>query len=54
MTKNWKILQLEKIWNFIDQKLQFTYPLACLKEFQAAGEAFSPQKGTSITESLNF
>jgi hypothetical protein len=32
---------------FLDQKLQFTYPLASIKDSQATGEAFSPQKRTS-------
>jgi hypothetical protein len=34
---------------FFDQKLQFTYPLASLKDVKATGEAFSPQKRTSST-----
>jgi hypothetical protein len=29
--------------------LQFTYPQASIKDAQAPGEAFSPQKGTSST-----
>jgi hypothetical protein len=29
--------------------LQFTYPLASIKDSQATGEAFSPQKRTSST-----
>jgi hypothetical protein len=37
----------EKNGYFFDQKLQFTYPLASTKNFQASGEAFSPQKRTS-------
>jgi hypothetical protein len=31
----------------LDKKFQFTYPLASTKNFQATGEAFSPQKRTS-------
>ncbi len=34
---------------FLNQKLQFTYPLAFPKDVQATGEAFSPQKRTSDT-----
>jgi hypothetical protein len=34
---------------FLDQKLQFTFPLASIKDSQATGEAFSPQKRTSST-----
>jgi hypothetical protein len=34
---------------FLYQKLQFTYPLASIKEVQATGEAFSPQKRTYST-----
>jgi hypothetical protein len=42
-------LKLKKITRnliiiFFDQKLQFTYPLASIKDAQATGEAFSPQK----------
>jgi hypothetical protein len=37
------------ILNLIDQKLQFTYPLASIKDVQAAGEAFCPQKKTPST-----
>jgi hypothetical protein len=29
--------------------MQFTYPWASIKDVQATGEAFSPQKGTSCT-----
>jgi hypothetical protein len=35
--------------SFLDQKLQFTYPEASLKDVQNIGEAFSPQKKTSST-----
>jgi hypothetical protein len=34
---------------FLDQKLPFTYPLASIRDFQATGEAFSPQKTTFST-----
>jgi hypothetical protein len=30
--------------NFLDQKLQITYPKASIKDAQATEEAFSPQK----------
>ncbi len=48
-------LKLEKIYSwkfnfdFLDQKLLFTYPQASIKDTQATGEAFSPQKRTSST-----
>ncbi len=41
MDENWKNL-LQKI--FFLSKLQFTYPLASTKDFQATEGAFSPQK----------
>ncbi len=41
-----KKIQLEKIYIFLDQKLQFTYPWISVKDAQAIGEAFSPQKRT--------
>jgi hypothetical protein len=45
-----KKITAEKNINFLgDQKLQFTYPLASIKDVQATGEAFSPQKRTSST-----
>jgi hypothetical protein len=48
MTKNLKKLKAEKIClYFLDQKLQFTYPHASIKDAQATGEAFRPQKRTS-------
>ncbi len=34
---------------FFDRKLQFTYPQASIKDVQATGEAFSPQKRPSST-----
>jgi hypothetical protein len=36
-------------FSFFDQKLQFTYPKASIKDVQTVGEVFSPQKNTSIT-----
>ncbi len=45
-------LKLKKIYSwkfnfyFLDQKLQFPYPYASIKDAQATGEAFSPQKRT--------
>jgi hypothetical protein len=47
--------KLKKIYSwkfnfyFLDQKLQFTYPYASIKDAQATGEAFSLQKRTSST-----
>ncbi len=38
-----------KTYYFFDLILQFTSPKASTKHFQATGEAFSPQKRTSIT-----
>ncbi len=42
MTKNFEL----KIFfiHFFDQKLQFIYPLASLKDVQATGEALSSQR----------
>jgi hypothetical protein len=34
---------------FFDQKLQFTYPQASLKDFHTTGKAVSPLKKISIT-----
>ncbi len=34
---------------FFFQKLHILYPQAFMKDVQATGEAFSPQKGISIT-----
>jgi hypothetical protein len=42
-----KKLLLEKKSNFWDQKLQFTYSKASIKDFQVTKEAFSSQKRTS-------
>jgi hypothetical protein len=47
MTKNCKNTSEKK--SFFDQKLQFTYDKASIKDGQATGEAFSPQKRTSST-----
>jgi hypothetical protein len=48
MTKIEKITA-EHFYIFFDQKLQFTYPKASLKDNQATGEAFNPQKRASST-----
>jgi hypothetical protein len=45
--KKKKITAQKKINFFLVQKLQFTYPKASIKDAQATGEAFSPQKRTS-------
>ncbi len=46
------------IHGFYDHKmekiLQFTYPKASLKNVQATGEAFSPQRRTSSTSKIKF
>ncbi len=39
----------KKLHKILYQKLQFTYPKASVKNVQATGEAFSPQKITSST-----
>jgi hypothetical protein len=44
MTKNWKKFTAKKNWIFFFLKLQFIYPLASIKNAQATGEAFKPQK----------
>jgi hypothetical protein len=49
MTKNKKKFTAEKKLHFLDQKLQFTYPWASIKDYQATEEPFSPQKRTSST-----
>jgi hypothetical protein len=49
MTKNWEKFKAGKFLYFFDEKLQFSYPLASIKDAQATGEAFSPQKRTSST-----
>jgi hypothetical protein len=48
-------LKLKKIYSwkfyfyFLDKKLLFIYPYASIKDAQATGEAFSPEKRTSST-----
>jgi outer membrane protein assembly factor BamB len=40
------------VWSFqaqVNNKSQFTFPLASIKGVQATGEAFSPKKRTSST-----
>jgi hypothetical protein len=49
MSKNWKKFRAKKILFFLDQKLQFTHPQACIKDIQVTKEAFSFQKRTSST-----
>ncbi len=44
-----KNLQRKNIKKFLDQKLQFTYPYATIKDVQVTKEAFSSQKRTSST-----
>ncbi len=39
----------ENFSSFFDQKLQYTYSHAFIKDVQATGEALSPQKRTSRT-----
>ncbi len=51
MTKTWR---KKHSWKIYDQKLQFTYPMASIKDVQATGEAFSPQKKTSSTKNLSY
>ncbi len=54
MTKIEIIYSWKENWSLFDQKLQFTYPLASIKGVQAIGEAFSPQKGTSVPALQNM
>jgi hypothetical protein len=50
MTNNWKkITAGKKIKGFLDQKLQFTYPEASIKNVQVTEEAFCSQKRPSNT-----
>jgi hypothetical protein len=51
MTKLKKKITAENFFffSFFDQKLQFTCRYASIKDVQATGEAFSPQKKTSST-----
>jgi hypothetical protein len=44
-----KIYSWKLNFYFLDQKLQFTYPQDSIKDAQATGEAFSPQKRISRT-----
>ncbi len=46
---SWKKLKLKEIKFFFDQKLQFTYPKASIKNVQVTEEAFSCQKRPSNT-----
>jgi hypothetical protein len=54
MTKNWKKFTAEIKFIFFDQKLQFTYPYASIKDVQGTGEVFIPQRKTSSTSKLEF
>jgi hypothetical protein len=57
MTQNVrKKIQMKIYLFFFDQKLQFTYPQAFIKEIHPTGEAFRPQERTSSTvlKQLNF
>jgi hypothetical protein len=38
----------------VNQKLQFTYPWASIKDFQATGETFSTQREHSALQNMNF
>jgi hypothetical protein len=50
MNKNLKrIYSRKNLIYFFDQKLQFTSPKASIKDVQATGEAFGPQKSRSST-----
>jgi hypothetical protein len=40
--------------SYFDQKMQFIYPQASMKNVQTTGEAFSPHKRTSGTSKHNF
>jgi hypothetical protein len=42
MIKNWKKVTAEKY--FLDEKFQFSYPLASIKDVQTTAEAFTPSK----------
>ncbi len=52
------VKKLYKFYNWknlvFDQKLQFIYPYASMKDVQATGEAFRPQKKASTLENLKF
>jgi hypothetical protein len=50
MTKNWKKFTTEKKFNFFwDEKVQYTYSYASIKNVQVTEEAFISQKRTSTT-----
>ncbi len=49
-----KKLTAEKNLIFLNQKLQFTYPQAFIKDVRATEEAFIPQKRTSSTSKREF
>jgi hypothetical protein len=49
LMKNWKKLTAEKFFAFFYENLQFSFPLASMKDIQAAAEAFTPQKRASST-----
>jgi hypothetical protein len=46
------ILKLKKISYFYIQKLQFIYASAYIKDVEATGEPFSPQKRTSTSRGV--
>ncbi len=52
----WTIIKktAEKIIIFLKSKMLFTYPQATLKDIQATGEAFSPQKRNPSLEKIKF
>jgi hypothetical protein len=55
MTKIGKYLHLKKnLYIFVYQKLQFTSLYASIKDVQATGEVFIPQKRTSSTSKHEF
>jgi hypothetical protein len=47
-------IQLKIFLSYFDQKLQFTYAYASIKDVQATGKAFSPQKRTSALHKIKF
>ncbi len=51
--KNWGEIKAKKLY-FFDQKLQFTYPYASVKDVQAPGDILLPQKRTSCASKLEF
>jgi hypothetical protein len=52
MTKNVKKFIVNFLKDIFDQKLQFTYPQASIKDVQDTEETFSPQKRTSSTSTF--